>query len=188
MQLTQIHIPAERCIVSGSITMLNLDANCFSEVPSCMAQFTSLQASLPPLECRSVFLRAVKRNHRDCCTGAQREEESADCPSRVSELHQVITGSLWVVAFCVHLCLLRPLQVLNASGNSLEQVPVPICTLPRLRTLDLSNNNIRFLPPQVADSSTLTSLSLHANDLRQLPSSLASMARCVGAGFLCSHS
>ncbi len=103
MQLTQIHIPAERCIVSGSITMLNLDANCFSEVPSCMAQFTSLQASLPPLECRSVFLRAVKRNHRDCCTGAQREEESADCPSRVSELHQVITGSLWVVAF-VYIC------------------------------------------------------------------------------------
>lgn len=46
MHLTQIHIPVERCIVSASITVLNLDANCFAEVPSCMAQFTSLQASL----------------------------------------------------------------------------------------------------------------------------------------------
>ncbi len=46
MQLVQIHIPVERSVVSASITMLNLDANCFTEVPSCMAQFTSLQASL----------------------------------------------------------------------------------------------------------------------------------------------
>jgi internalin A len=75
--------------------------------------------------------------------------------------------------------VLRSLQVLNASDNNLEQVPVPICVLPRLRSLDLSGNRIRFLPPQVADSSTLTSLSLHANDLRQLPASLASMARSV---------
>ncbi len=75
--------------------------------------------------------------------------------------------------------VLKYLQVLNASGNNLEQVPVPICILPRLRSLDLSGNKIRFLPPQVADSSTLTSLSLHANDLRQLPASLASMARSV---------
>ena len=81
---------------------------------------------------------------------------------------------LWLIAGP-----LMRLQVLSASHNSLEQVPVPICILPRLRSLDLSNNNIRFLPPQVADSSTLTSLSLHANDLRQLPSSLASMARSV---------
>ncbi len=84
----------------------------------------------------------------------------------------------------VLVAVLKCLQVLNASGNNLEQVPVPICILPRLRSLDLSSNKIRFLPPQVADSSTLTSLTLHSNELRQLPSSLASMARsvCSAAG------
>ena len=44
MLLTQIHIPVERCVVSASLTVLNLDGNCFTEVPACMAQFTSLQA------------------------------------------------------------------------------------------------------------------------------------------------
>lgn len=50
MQLTEIHIPVERCVVSASITMLNLDANCFTEVPACMAQFTSLQVC--PARCQ----------------------------------------------------------------------------------------------------------------------------------------
>jgi len=65
LQLAQIHIPVERCVVSASLTMLNLDANCFVEVPSCMAQFTSLQASLCEFFCRSLFRFSLRITY--CC-------------------------------------------------------------------------------------------------------------------------
>ena len=65
LQLTEIHIPVERCVVSASLTMLNLDANCFVEVPACMAQFTSLQASLCEFFCRSLFRFSLRITY--CC-------------------------------------------------------------------------------------------------------------------------
>ena len=112
MQLTQIHIPAERCVVSASLTVLNLDGNCFTEVPACMAQFTSLQArpcAVSLVAHPACFEHFVPAANLRCSASMTRAQELSLRKNRLIVLPIFLNSlkSLQVVAvpavFCVHL-------------------------------------------------------------------------------------
>jgi hypothetical protein len=67
------------------------------------------------------------------------------------------------------------LEVLNLSGNQMEEMPLSIADLPSLKALYMGGNQLKTLPCKIGDILTLEMLYLGGNQLRDVPATIGKL-------------
>ncbi|KAK4328748.1 hypothetical protein Pmani_000855 [Petrolisthes manimaculis] len=135
-------------LAPADVPYQDLSKNRFSEVPSEVTNYTSL-------EHLNLYQNVIK-----------------SLPDSLTALHTLThlnlsRNQLSVVPGCV--CSLAGLRVLDVSGNRLVSLPEELGRLNSLMDLDASYNQLAHLPPALGELDSLRRLNLRRNLLQTLP-------------------
>jgi hypothetical protein len=161
-------IPAHYCTIPAKagayhpswVRSLSLHHNLFNYLPPSIAVFSKLTAldvssnqmfDLPPtLNLLSELRVLVAKNN---------QLETYSFPKSFSQLTK--------------------LEILNLSGNRLEELPTGILDLPALKALYVGGNRIQTVPCRIGDMLSLEILYLGGNQLRDIPATIGKLKNLI---------